>query len=456
MSVEPHNPASGSLMRPQSVSSDDRGNSPLDDLQRALDQMRLFASPDRGESPATARQAARQEDAKIANIVAGSMPSFFDDLSLWGEKGRQAVVLREGSLDESELLTQQGPLSASPLEQAAASLATDVIGRRVKHTRVVASYDEMEAIKTEVSLCRSADEAYGSDPLCLEFEMLKVWTQRETSDTYRIQAVCFGIMIALQSMPQSCSFLNCACQSCQYFRESMKSTMSLVDERCGRPTDSVMNSELQKRDTERLRWFDEKFSKMVDAHLPISDPGLQGYRNRILPFEEELAAIIQKRKREPARHPFDTSSMGKVEISREQQRFEMWKIWASREAYDTCRMQQAYFNIFGAQKRVPFPRDLFNPIHPLSNRFNDLLSRLKQLIDERRERLTDSVMDSVLQKNDTGRLRWIERKYSELVEEQFGSSNGCDLASEQIRAQVLAPVGLVELLERRTIQEPID
>ena len=457
MSVGPYNSASRVLVRSQLRSSDDRGNSPLDDLQRTLDQMRLFSSPDGGESPAAGEQAVRQGDAKIANVVSGSLISFFEDLPIWAEKKRQVVVLRESFFTEDEAPTQQDWPSAVQGAQAVVPLATSVTGEGAVHRRVVTSYDDMKTALKEVSVCHSADEAYVSDPMCLEFEMLKVWTQHETSDTCRIQEVCFGIMIALQSIPQPYNFLGCGCLSCRYFQESMKSIMTMVVERCERPTDLVMDSELQKRDTGRLQWFYEKFLGVVDAHLPSSDHFLQSHRSKMLPFGEMLAEIIQRRNREAARHIGHGLAMDEVQMSREQQRFEMLKIWASREVQDTCQMQQGYFNILSAQKRAPFPRDLFNPIHPLFNRFNELMRRLKQLVDERRERLTDSVMDSVLQKYDTGRLRWFVANYSELVDEQFATSDAHDPDMRQIWAQVLAPRdSLEELLKKRTLQDPVE
>jgi hypothetical protein len=421
--------------------------------------MRISSSPEGKDSPATSGQAVRPDDAKIANAVSSSLVSFFEDVPIWEGNRRRVVILRDDSLEQSEIQRQEGSPSEFPVEREAVPLASGVIGEGAVHKRVVASFDEMQTIQREVRFCHSADapDSSAREPIRLEFEMLKVWAQHETSYTCRIQELCFGIMIALQSMPQQYNFLNCTCQSCQYFQESMRSTMRLVDERCERPTDSVMDSELQKRDTGRLLWFAEKLLEMVDAHLPSSNPLLQGYRGRVHPFWKDLVAIIQRREKEPARCLGDKPSAGEVKVSRELQQFEMLKIWASREVQDTCRMQQVYFNIYSAQKKVPSPRDLFNPINPLFQRFSELMSRLKQLVDERRERFLDSVMDSTLQKNDTGRLRWFERKYSELVGEQVASFGGRDPALAQILHQMWIPRdALVELIEKRTKQEPVE
>jgi hypothetical protein len=422
--------------------------------------MRLSSSPDREDSPAKGGQAVRPDDARIANVASASLASFFEDLPLWEGNRRRVVILCEDSCEQGEIQMQQGQPREASIEQDAAPLASSIIGEGAVHKRAVASFDEMKTIQREVRFCHSADvrpDFPFGEPMCLEVELFKIWAQHEASDTCRIQEVCFGIMIALQGLPPQSNFLSCSCLSCQYFQDSMRSMMNLVDDRCRRLTDSVMDSELQRRDTNRLRGFAEKFLEVVDTHLPSSDPLLQGYRTRVLPFWKALADIIQHRERESARHPSDKLLTREGEKSREQLQFEMLKIWASRETQDTCRMQQVYFNIYSAQKKVSLPGDLFNPINKLSSRFNELMERLKQLVNERRERLLDSVMDSSLQKGDTGRLRWFEKSYSELVENQFASFDRRDSAIAQIQRQVLTPRdALAELIEKRTLQEPVE
>jgi hypothetical protein len=278
------------------------GNSPLEILGASLDEMRRISLRN-GDEETPPPVALRVE--KAASV---RWAGFFEDVPLQPAPVRGVAVLQQDPATDVREQTQQqvapnpGDVSPRSPRSLAAQVAQAFVASRT-HRRTGPALEEMKQVGAVAKAIEDTEEIRSeAERMRQEAEMLKIWARWEGSDTCAILSVFYEIRIAQMSIPSLFSLANPLNRYSKSFLQLMGSLRGLFRERRERSIDCVMDSALQKSDTDRLKDFERTYVELVKMQFPLPAPDriIVQYRERVLAPIEKLRVIISERTlREP-------------------------------------------------------------------------------------------------------------------------------------------------------------